>query len=591
MNLISAYELSKSTGDKTLFKNISFGINEGDKIALIGINGSGKSTLLKIICGLEESDTGYVKSNNELHMKFIEQSPSYDPDLTIDEVLDEISIPPSGIEKSEQKRKIISILQELQILNLSEKIKNLSGGNQKKIAISWAFSYDTNLLVLDEPTNHLDLRTIVWIENKLKRRSQSILLVTHDRYFLENVVNTIYELDQEELFQYAGNYDIFLELKAERLESLAQYEAKAKKFLKKEMEWLKRQPKARGTKQKARTDRIQEIANRKKLTNPSGIDLTISGRRLGKKILEIKNISKSYSDKLIFQGFSHVFRGNERIGIIGPNGSGKSTLLNIITGRVPSDTGDIIIGQNTFIGYFDQMGEKLDPMKRTLEFIKENAGQKISMPDGSVITASDMLELFNFNSRMQNMEIRKLSGGEKRRLYLVYILMKNPNFLILDEPTNDLDLATLSVLEDFIDNFPGCVLLVSHDRYFMDRTVDYLFVLDGKGSIEGYPGNYSEYLEYAETIEKENKQSAVKEIAAKKQSSKNKLSFNEKKELTGLEKEIEDLEKEKKIVIEILEKGSGDHEFIIQSGKRHQEIESLLEEKIAKWEELASLEK
>jgi len=590
MNLISASSLSKSTGDKILFKNISFGINEGDKIALIGNNGSGKSTLLRIVCGLEEPDHGTVTANNDLHMQFIQQSPVFNPELTIDEVLDEISIPAPGVDKSEQKRKIISILNELQVVNINEKVKDLSGGSQKKISIAAAFSYDTNLLVLDEPTNHLDLKTIAWIENKLKRRTQAILLVTHDRYFLENVVNGIYELDNEELFRYTGNYNDFLTQKAERYELSLESELKTKKFLKKEMEWLKRQPKARGTKQKARMDRISEIAGRKALSNPTSLEFSVSGRRLGKRILEIKNISKSYSDKILFSNFSYTFRGNERIGIIGPNGSGKSTLLNIISNRLKSDTGDIITGQNTSIGYFDQMGVKMNQDQRSLDFIRENAGQKILMPDGSVITASRMLDMFGFNSRMQNMEIRKLSGGEKKRLYLVFILMQNPNFLILDEPTNDLDLSTLLVLEDFIENFPGCVLLVSHDRYFMDRTVDYIFVLDGNGNMEGFPGNYSDYLAFMETAEKEIKSIKEKSVLAEKQQKKKKLTFNEKKELKELEKEIENLESELQELTKILEGSSTDHALVAKSGSRHQEIESLLENKIMRWEELASHE-
>lgn len=621
MNLISVDKISKEIGSKVLFNQISFGINEGEKIGILGINGSGKTTLLKILAGLDIPDSGQVMKNKILRIAVLSQSPPFDPNHTVLEhifsgsssILETIRsyeavcerLDSGGGAEEEYNRLMLemdrlgaweleswyrSLLKELNIRDLSIRMGSLSGGMLKKVALVQILIEESNLLVLDEPTNHLDVDTILWLQDYLIETKKAVLLVTHDRYFLEEVTERILELENGSLFSFPGNFGFYLEKKNETEVIREKAEQKEKQFLKKELEWLRRQPKARGTKQKGRTDRALEVLNRKKAGKEIVLDFSVSGKRLGKKILELKNLHKSYH-KSIISNFSYTFKNGERIGIVGPNGSGKSTLLDIIVGRTKPDSGDVSVGMNTSFGYFDQVSKELSGDMRVIEYIKKECGVSIKMSDDRVLSAADMLELFLFDTRLQAGYIKNLSGGEKRRLYLVSILMTDPNFLILDEPTNDLDIRTLSVLEEFLTEFGGCILVVSHDRYFMDRTVDYLFIFQGEGIVEKFPGNYSEYLEYKNYL---NKQKEKKEIEIKPKeidSSKTKkgLSFNQKKELDVLETEIFSLEEEERKLTEVLQSGIGKPNELATVGNRLMEIHAVLPSKLERWEELQNL--
>ncbi|EKN87190.1 ABC-F family ATP-binding cassette domain-containing protein [Leptospira interrogans] len=622
MNLISVDKISKEIGSKVLLNQISFGINEGEKIGILGINGSGKTTLLKMLAGIEVPDNGQILRNKILKIAVLSQSPSFDSNHTIlehifssqspilktirsyESICERLGTGDSEVEKEynrlmqemdrlgawELESWFRSILKELEILDLNVKMGSLSGGMLKKVVLVQTLIEESNLLVLDEPTNHLDVETILWLQDYLVETKKAILLVTHDRYFLEEVTDRILELESGNLNSFPGNFGFYLEKKAEAEVIREKTEQKEKQFLKKELEWLRRQPKARGTKQKGRTDRALEVLNRKKSGKEIVLDFSVSGKRLGKKILELKNVRKSYHKPIIY-GFSYTFKNGERIGIVGPNGAGKSTLLDMIVGREKPDSGDVSVGMNTNFGYFDQVSKELSGDMRVIEYIKKECGMSIKMNDDRVLSAADMLELFLFDTRLQGGYIKNLSGGEKRRLYLVSILMTNPNFLILDEPTNDLDIRTLSVLEEFLAEFDGCVLVVSHDRYFMDRTVDYLFTFQGEGIVEKFPGNYSEYLEYTNYLnkQKEKKESEIKPKEADSSKNKKGMSFQQKKELEVLESEISLLEKEERSLTDILQSGATKPEELANVGNRLTEIHSALSLKLDRWEELQNL--
>ncbi|ALE39839.1 ABC-F family ATP-binding cassette domain-containing protein [Leptospira interrogans] len=622
MNLISVDKISKEIGSKVLLHQISFGINEGEKIGILGINGSGKTTLLKMLAGIEVPDNGQILRNKILKIAVLSQSPSFDSNHTIlehifssqspilktirsyESICERLGSGDSEVEKEynrlmqemdrlgawELESWFRSILKELEILDLNVKMGSLSGGMLKKVVLVQTLIEESNLLVLDEPTNHLDVETILWLQDYLVETKKAILLVTHDRYFLEEVTDRILELESGNLNSFPGNFGFYLEKKAEAEVIREKTEQKEKQFLKKELEWLRRQPKARGTKQKGRTDRALEVLNRKKSGKEIVLDFSVSGKRLGKKILELKNVRKSYHKPIIY-GFSYTFKNGERIGIVGPNGAGKSTLLDMIVGREKPDSGDVSVGMNTNFGYFDQVSKELSGDMRVIEYIKKECGMSIKMNDDRVLSAADMLELFLFDTRLQGGYIKNLSGGEKRRLYLVSILMTNPNFLILDEPTNDLDIRTLSVLEEFLAEFDGCVLVVSHDRYFMDRTVDYLFTFQGEGIVEKFPGNYSEYLEYTNYLnkQKEKKESEIKPKEADSSKNKKGMSFQQKKELEVLESEISLLEKEERSLTDILQSGATKPEELANVGNRLTEIHSALSLKLDRWEELQNL--
>ena len=625
--MISVENITKTLGLKTLFNGISFGASSEDKIALIGANGTGKSTLLRIIAGYETYDGGKVVKNRETKINFLEQTPKFDPEDSIlehifksdDKIVKLIKryeelrsrmgskISPSdenelgevitAIDKEngwEYEQNIRSILSELEINDLTLQMKALSGGMFKKVALSQALIGDSNLLLLDEPTNHLDLKTIQFLEDYLIKSKKAFIMVTHDRYFLDRVCSSIVEIDRSNLYKYDGKYAYYLEKKAEFENIILKEEDKINNILRKELEWYKRQPKARTTKSKSRMDSIEGLMKREKNQKGDELEFTIEGRRLGKKILELNDIEKSFGGKIVIKPFSYVFRQNERIGIIGPNGSGKTTFLNLITGALSPDKGTIDKGVRTEFGYFTQNSVELDPDMKVIDYIKK-FGEVVTLSDGATISASKALEKFLFPASVQYGAISKLSGGEKRRLSLVGVLMKNPNFLILDEPTNDFDLNTLTILEDFLSDFNGCIIVVTHDRYLMNRVVDRLLVFDQNGSISSFPGNYSDYLEYIQSQtnavnETEVKIEKKKDLTeSKNENAKKKMSFKEKKELEGIVIEIESLENEKKLIEDKFSSPSFDSEIIKKLNERYLQIENTINEKYERWEYLTTL--
>jgi ATP-binding cassette subfamily F protein uup len=617
MNIISVNSISKIIGEKLLFKDITFGINEGEKVAIVGINGSGKSTLLKILLGTETYDSGTVVKNKSLKISALNQNPVYSKEDTILEHIfnsqtpifktirryEEICVQmESNLDEELQSQfesitaemdrlngwdvesKFKSYLNELGVNDTNQKMKELSGGMLKKVELIKTILEESNLIVLDEPTNHLDVNAILWLEKILLQTEKSILLITHDRYFLDRVVNRILEIDQNGFFSYEGNYEYYLQKKVER-ENLAKLlESKAENTLRKELEWLSRQPKARTTKQKARIDRANDLIERDRYQFDKDLELKVMAKRQGKTILELSNVSKNFGSKKILDNFSYYFKKQERLGIVGPNGAGKSTLLNILCGKILPDSGIVEPGINTEFGYFDQMSRELDNSMRVLEYIKKTGGEFIKIDENTKITASQLLEKFLFPPKVQSTLIEKLSGGEKRRLYLVQILMKNPNFLLLDEPTNDLDIQTLSVLEDFLLEFPGCVVLVSHDRYFMDRVSESLLILEN-GKIESYIGTYTSYLERKKKSANKKDEKKEETETFVSQTTKKKSFFKEKKEIESLEKEIEKLEKEKETISAEMS-ASNDYKLVQEKSIRLKELETILESKLMKWEEL-----
>ena len=623
MNNLSVESLSKSFNDKLLFENLTFGVGAGQKVALVGINGCGKSTLLKIIAGVETPETGVVAFRKGIKISYLSQNPIFKEDQSISDALFEGESPAlQAIRKYELALKkteidpdahedlqsameemdvqnawdyesqVKQILGKLGIHDLEQSIAQLSGGQRKRIALAKTLIEKPDFLIMDEPTNHLDLESIEWLENYLATAQMSLLLVTHDRYFLEKVTNEIFEIQNGNLYTYKGNYSYYLEKKAERQEIENVEIDKAKNLMKKELEWIRRQPKARGTKAKYRVEAFEGIKEKAgKDTTEQQAQINSVGRRQGGKILELKEVSKFYGENCFIDGFSYIFKKNDRIGIIGPNGVGKSTFLNTITGAELPSEGELDKGVNTVFGYYHQNGPDFNPEMRIIDVVKEVA-EVIEMADKSQITASQLLNLFNFPPKTQYSVVGKLSGGEKRRLQLLRVLMKNPNFLILDEPTNDLDLVTLNVLEDFLYNFKGCLLLVSHDRYFMDRLINHAFVFRGNGLIEDFGGNYTDFREQEK--EREKVASEVKEVKketkVKKEtfgSEKRKLSYKEQKEYESLESEIEKLEEEKKALVALLTAGSEDYEKINTWSSQIQKIEDVLEEKTFRWMELA----
>lgn len=634
MNYLSIENLTKTYGEKTLFKNISFGIEQGQKLALIAKNGSGKSTLLKIICGKDIPDSGNIVSRNGISIAYLDQDPQFDEQSNVIEnifradnpilkiikeyefCLEEVNLNPSAenLEKLQHISaqmddaaawdydvKVKQILFELKVTNLHQAISETSGGQRKRVALSRVLIEAPDLLIMDEPTNHLDLAMVEWLENYLARQDIALLMVTHDRYFLDNVCDEIIEMDNHQLYRYKGNYSYFLEKKAEREFNEGRETDKARNLMRTEIEWMRRMPKARGTKSKARIDAFYELKDKAAgKAKQQALQLNVKMNRIGGKVIELKKLYKNFGDLKVVKGFDYTFKTGERIGIVGKNGVGKSTFLNMLMGIEQADSGKINVGETVVFGYYSQQGMILNEDKRVIEVVKEIA-DVIPMGDGSKITASQFLQLFQFPPDSQYTYVSKLSGGEKRRLYLLTVLMKNPNFLILDEPTNDLDLLTLNTLEDFLLNFKGCLLIVSHDRYFMDKLVDSLFVFEGDGIISGFTGNYAEYRdkqEEIERIEKENSKLKNKSdslentevpsnIAANEK--KNKLSFKEKYELEQLEKEIPALEKEKEQLTEKMNTASGNHLELQQAAERFAEVSNLLDEKSMRWLELSEL--
>ncbi len=615
MNYLSVENIKKSFGERTLFENISFGINKDQKIAFIAKNGSGKTCIMKIINGEDEPDTGQVVVRKDIKMAFLSQVPNLQDELTVEEsifasdneVLKVIEQYEKALEnpnnsdayqaafdKMDQfnawdfETQFKQILFKLKLTDFKMKVKNMSGGQKKRLSLAIILINRPDLLILDEPTNHLDLEMIEWLESYFAKESITLFMVTHDRFFLERVCNEIIELDNGKLYQYKGNYSYYLEKKDERLASENSSVDKAKNLLVKELEWMRRQPKARTTKSKSRQDDfylIKEKAESRRKENK--VELEINMERMGSKIIELHKISKKFGDKIIVNNFSFDFQRKARIGIIGKNGTGKSSFLNLLTQTIPLDTGKVVVGDTIKIGYYTQSGINPKPGQRVIEVIKEY-GEFIPLLKGRLISASQLLERFLFDSKKQYDYVEKLSGGELKRLYLCTVLIQNPNFLILDEPTNDLDIITLNVLESFLLDYPGCLLVVSHDRYFMDKIVDDLFVFRGDGIIENFPGNYSDFRAYEDSAE------PIKEIDALtgKQNWKQTntisggLSFNEQKEFQKLEKEIKDLEQEKLKIEKLF--ADGLVENIEQKATELQQIISKIETKEERWFELSS---
>jgi len=615
ISYLQVENLTKSFGDLVLFKNISFGIAKDQKTALIAKNGAGKTTLMNIISGLDTPDSGQVTFRNNVSVGYLAQNPEIDDEKTVmeqvyassnslivlvreyetalvngDQKTIEALIPRMDELKAwDFEVKAKQILSQLKILNFNQKIKELSGGQKKRVALANVLINEPDFLILDEPTNHLDLEMIEWFEAYLEKSKSTLLMVTHDRYFLDRVCNEIIELDENKIYQHNGNYSYYLEKREERILIQGSEVDKAKNLMRKELDWIRRMPKARGTKAKYRVDAfydLQDKASQKR--DDKQVKLNVQASRLGSKILEIKNLSKSFDNIKIIDQFTYTFSRFEKIGIVGKNGSGKSTFLNLITGQMPYDSGVIETGETVVFGYYRQQGIDFDDKMKVIDAAK-NIAEVVTMGDGKTMTASQFLNYFLFPPDTQYNYISKLSGGERRRLYLMTVLMKNPNFLVLDEPTNDLDIMTLNILEDYLQSFNGCLIVVSHDRYFMDKLVDHLFVFEGDGKVKDFPGNYSDYRDWAEEKEKSEKkeQKEIKpERVIEKVEKPKKLSFKEKQELEQLEDDLQTLGNEKTEVESKLSSGSLSSDELIAKSNRIAEILALLDEKEMRWLEL-----
>lgn len=628
MNYVSAENLSKSYGVKTLFKDITFHINEGDKIAIVAKNGTGKSTLLKILMGKEIADSGTVSINKDIQVVLFDQEIDFEGELNVEEfmmTLDSAPIlalknyhhalhteNPNDMENAltemeihkawDLENEMKQILSQLKITDLEAKMKTLSGGQIKRVALAKLLletraEHRHTLLIMDEPTNHLDVDMVEWLENYLSKAMVTLLLVTHDRYFLDAVCDTIWEMEDFNLYVHNGSYATYLENKMIREDNLNSTIEKANNLYRKELEWMRRQPKARTTKSKSRIDAFYETEKTAKTdTRKQGLELDFEMKRLGKKILELKNIDKKFGEKVLLKDFSYQFQRGEKVGIVGKNGAGKSTLLNIIQGLEPYDKGEFETGETIKFGYFSQKGLTYNEDERVIDFIKE-IGENFPLANGRTISASQFLRLFLFDDQTQYSPISKLSGGEKRRLHLMYVLYQNPNFLIFDEPTNDLDLPTLTVLENFLQNFQGCLIIVSHDRYFMDRIVDHVLAFEGDGKIKDFVGNFSEYRESRKMEEGrwksdhlnqkiENfKEAEAKLPASSSQLPARKLSFKEQRELESIEKEMPELERKRNDILEKLN-NEADYEKISVLSKDLETISEKLEEMEMRWLEL-----
>lgn len=623
MNLLSVENISKSYGELVLFKDLSFGINKDQKIALIAKNGTGKTSILNIMSGADSPDSGQVNYRKGIRISFLEQEPDLDPKLTVEEtifasdneILKIIHRYEKALENPEDADAYQSafegmerfnawdfetlykqILFKLKLEDLNAIVENLSGGQKKRLALANALINKPDLLVLDEPTNHLDLEMIEWLEEYFAKENMTLFMVTHDRFFLERVCNEIIELDNGKLYPYKGNYSYYLEKKEARIEQESAEQHKSEQLFKKELTWMRKQPKARTTKSKSRIDDFQEIkAKASQRRKEHEVQLEINMERVGSKILELHKISKSYPDKPILDQFDYTFTKGERIGVIGKNGTGKSTFLNILTGIDQPDSGKVVVGDTIKFGYYTQAGINIKPGQKVIDVIRD-FGDFIPLKKGRQISAQQLLERFLFDRKKQYDFVDKLSGGERRRLYLCTVLIQNPNFLILDEPTNDLDIVTLNVLESFLLDFPGCLIVVSHDRYFMDKIVDHLFVFRGDAVVEDFPGNYSDYRVYEdskvieERKEKSNgKASFENDGASKPSESKSKLTYLEQKEHKSLEKDIQKLEKTKTEVQQKFADPELSGEDIDKMSIELQEVLDAIDTKTERWFELSAM--
>lgn len=619
MSVLSAEAISKSYSEKPLFENFYFSINEGQKTALIAANGSGKTTLMRILAGKEPADSGNITRRKDFTVGYLEQETYFDEELSVvDSLFFSDDIPVLKLlgeyerelekgEDSEQLHKLIEqidahqawnyetqiheVLGKLGIHDLDKQVKLLSGGQRKRLALARLLIHNADILLLDEPTNHLDLDMIEWLENYLKNLNKSMLIISHDRYFIDVICNTIIELDRGVLSEYKGNYAYYLEKKNEREMAMASELDKAQNLYRRELEWMRRQPKARSTKQKARIDSFYKTEDKVSQRQSSDkINLTMNMERLGSKILEFEHVVKSYGDKAIVKDFSYTFKRGERIGIVGKNGVGKSTFLNMIMEKVKPDKGKIRSGETVVFGYFAQEGLKLENDKRVIDVARDIA-EYVDMGKGKWLGISQFLNHFLFPPSKQQTYVSKLSGGEKRRLHLLTVLLGNPNFLILDEPTNDLDIVTLNTLEEFLENYGGCMLMVTHDRYFMDRLVDHIFVFEGDGVIKDINGNYTDYKE-EQAEERKNKKTeakAAKEKPVKDTPVKVKRSFKEKQEFEKLENEIALLELRKNMILEKMNSGISDHTELQKVSDEYAAVSDSIEKKTLRWMELAEM--
>lgn len=606
MNLLSVENIAKSYGIKTLFSDISFGIEDGDKIGLIGVNGTGKSTFLKVLAGIETPDRGKVVTGNAVRVEYLPQNPVFDDEAT---VLQQVfrGRAPSSTEAWEVESEAKTILTRLGIFDFDAKVGSLSGGQRKRVALAGALINPAELLILDEPTNHIDNETVDWLELYLNRRKGALLMITHDRYFLDRVANRIIELDRGRLFGYAGNYSKYLELKVAREEQEQASEQKRLNLLRNELAWIKRGAKARTTKQKARIDRFEKLQADKPEVGPDKIEISVGKSRLGKKVIALEHIGKSFAGSKFIDDFSCTFSRDDRVGIIGPNGIGKSTLLNIIAGRLEPDSGTVDIGQTVKIGVFSQESREMDESLRVIDYIKEQA-EFLPTADGKLISAAQMLERFLFPSELQWIPIGKISGGERRRLYLLRVLMGAPNVLLLDEPTNDLDIQTLTILEDYLDDFPGAVIAVSHDRYFLDRVVDKILAFSGDGRIINYIGNYSEYMEQARSqAGEQSKRSKVRGangdtgnadkagadkarvVAGQEKNRPLKFTFKEQREYEQIDDVIANVEKELREVKAKINEAGSNYVLLQELVSVQQGLEAQLDDLLERWTYLNEL--
>ena len=618
MNYLSVQDLGKSYGVQTLFKGLNFGVDQGQKVALVARNGTGKTTILRALAGLEPPDTGEIVYRKGIQVAFLKQESDFGDAKTVFEAIYESENPillairayeaallnpddtnifqkafdqMDRMEAWDYEVKVKTILSKLKLDDLQQEVSILSGGQRKRLSLAKILIDQPDFLILDEPTNHLDLEMIEWLQEYLSKEQITLFIVTHDRYFLDAICNEILELEEGDLYRYKGNYTYYLEKKEERQAILQTNIDKAKNLYSKELEWMRRQPKARGTKSKARIESFYDVEKsaKKKIKNDK-IQLEVQMTRLGSKILELHKVSKAYGDLKILDQFTYTFKKRDRVGIVGKNGVGKTTVLNMLTGTESIDAGKIVVGDTVEIGYYTQKGMKMDEGKRVIEIVRDIA-EYIPLVGGRKMTAAQLLERFLFSKDAQWKHVSVLSGGEKKRLYLLTILMKNPNFLILDEPTNDLDLITLKVLEEFLDEFQGCMITVSHDRYFMDRLVDHLFIFEGEGQVRDFPGNYTDYRVNISNDAKLKQTKSKDKVIVKNNvaEQKRKLTYKEKKEYDTIESVIDALEQEKTIIGAQFNDPDLNPEKMKELGKRIKEIDDEIAEKTDRWMELAEL--
>lgn len=632
LSYLQIEHLTKSFGDLLLFQDISFGISEKQRVALIAKNGTGKTTLLNIIAGIEDYDSGTISFRRDLRVSYLEQTPDFPKELSVidaclqsdNEVVrtiaayehcmlsDNHDLLPEIMNRMDlhnawdYEARIKQVLGKLKITNFEQKIGELSGGQLKRVALANVLIGEPDLLILDEPTNHLDLEMVEWLEDFLKRSSMALLMVTHDRYFLDRVCTDILELDQQQLFQYSGNYSYYLGKRQDRLEAFNAETERANNLYRKELDWMRRQPQARATKAKSRIDRFYDIEDRaKQKLNQDKVQLDVKASYLGSKIFEAKYISKSYGDFKILDQFYYNFARYEKMGIIGKNGTGKTTFLKMLLGEVKPDSGSFDIGETVVFGYYSQDGLAFDEQMKVIEVVRDIA-EEVNLGNGKKMSASQFLQHFLFTPETQYNYVYKLSGGEKRRLHLCTVLMRNPNFLVLDEPTNDLDIVTLNILEEYLQSFKGCVIVVSHDRYFMDKVVDHLLVFKGNAEIKDFPGNYTDFREWelfsgerktesdGRSVENgKRKPESVGQNDAKENknnvSAKRKLSFKEKQEFEALEREIPELEEEKAKIEEAMSSGALSNDQIVKASERFSVLLELIDEKTMRWLELSEI--